>query len=103
MARLPLQFRPGGAVNERLRVHIATTGPEPGNWLISIDGPRCQVFPGGVHDPDARVYTASDIGHQILGGITSLAEAIAGRLVDFDGDRYALRRLAASFGWEAGL
>jgi hypothetical protein len=103
MAKLPLQFRPGTAASERLRVHIAITGPEPGNWLISIDGSRCQVFRGSVHDPDARVYTASDIGHQILNGITSLADAIAGRLIDFDGDRYALRRLAKSFGWEAGL
>ena len=79
-----------------MRVHVATTGPEPGNWLIAVDGDVCRVMLGSVPDPDARLYTDSEIGHSILNGGLSIDEALASRLLDFDGDprrAAALRRL----------
>jgi hypothetical protein len=97
IARLPLRFRPGRAAGISMRVHVATTGPEPGNWLIAIDGLVCRVFLGSITSPDARLYTSSEIGTEILSGALSIGEAVARRLLDYDGDIEALRRFAACF------
>ena len=97
IACLPLRFRPDYAPGIRMQVHVATTGPEPGNWLIAIDKGICHVFTGSIASPDARLYTSSEIGTEILSGALSIGEAVAGRLLDYDGDIEALRRFAACF------
>ena len=91
IARLPLRFRPGAAPGTRMRVHVATTGPEPGNWLVAIDETGCRVFLGSVASPDARLYTDSDIGAAVLNGALSVADALASRLLDYDGNPELLR------------
>jgi len=97
IAVLPLKFQPAAASGIRMRVHVATTGPEPGNWLIDVDENVCRVFPGSIASPDARLYTDSEIGHSILTGGLSVGEALASRLLDYDGDTDALRRFGACF------
>lgn len=97
IAALPLRFLSGAAAGIRMRVHVATTGPEPGNWLIAVEGDVCRVMLGSVPDPDARLYTDSEIGHSILNGGLSIDEAVASRLLDFDGDPRKLRRFGACF------
>jgi len=97
IACLPLRFRPDHAPGIRMQVHVATTGPEPGNWLIAIDEGICRVFLGSITSPDARLYTSSEIGANILSGALSVGEALASGLLDYDGDREALRRFAACF------
>jgi hypothetical protein len=94
---LPRRFRAREAEGIRLNVHVATTGPEPGNWLIAVEDGVCRVFLGSVTTPDARLYTSSDTGADILSGALSVAEAVARRLLHFDGDRELLRRFAACF------
>jgi hypothetical protein len=97
IARLPLRFLPGVAPGIRMRVHVATTGPEPGNWLVTIDDADCRVFLGSVASPDARLYTDSEIGASVLNGVLSVAEALASRLLDYDGDPEQLRGFGACF------
>jgi len=97
IAALPLKFLAGAAAGIRMRVHIATTGPEPGNWLVDVDGRVCRVLLGSIPEPDARLYTDSEIGHSILNGDLSIQEALASRLLDYDGDPRELRRFAACF------
>jgi hypothetical protein len=96
-ARLPLRFRSSRAPGLRMQVHVATTGPEPGNWLISVDDDNCRVFVGSVATPDARLFTSSDIGHSILHGELPLDEALTAGLLDYDGDPVALRRFSECF------
>jgi hypothetical protein len=97
IARLPLRFRPDAAAGIRMRVHVATTGPEPGNWLVAIDETACRVFQGSVASPDARLYTDSEIGASVLNGVLTVAEALASRLLDYDGDPEQLRGFGACF------
>jgi hypothetical protein len=97
IAVLPSRFQPGAAPGMRMRVHVATTGPEPGNWLIAVEGGVCRVFLGSVPRPDARLYTDSQIGHSILNGGLSIEEALASGLLDYDGDPRELRRFGACF------
>jgi hypothetical protein len=97
IARLPSRFRPGLAPGLRMRVHVATTGPEPGNWLVTIDEADCRVFLGSVAAPDARLYTDSEIGASVMNGVLSVAEALASRLLDYDGDLEQLRGFGACF------
>ncbi len=80
-----------------MRVHVATTGPEPGNWLITVDETGCPVLPGSIASPDARLYTDSDIGNGILTGELSVDETLASRLLDYDGNPEELRRFGACF------
>jgi hypothetical protein len=80
-----------------MRVHVSTTGPEPGNWLVAIDDGACEVLPGSVSDPDARLYAASDTGHSILNGALPVADALAGRLLFYEGDPVLLQRFRACF------
>lgn len=94
IASLPRRFRPTGIC---ARVHIATTGREPGNWLVAVDNSSCRVIPGSVPRPDARLYTDSQIGHSVLTGKLSVEEAVASRLLDFDGEPELLRRFRDSF------
>lgn len=82
-----------------MQVQIATTGPEPGNWLVSIAGDRCRVFMGSVARPDARLYTSSDVGLWILARRVSIEEALSSGLLDYDGDPAALRRFGECFGF----
>lgn len=100
MNALPHRFRPSVGARLRARVHVATTGPEPGNWLIAIDGEQCRIFTGSIPSPDARVYTDSEIGQTILEGGQSLRSAIESRLLDYDGDIESLRSVAACLGLE---
>lgn len=97
IAALPLSFQPGVAADIRMRVHVATTGPEPGNWLIVVEGGECGVFIGSVPRPDARLYTDSEIGRSILAGEVSIVQALTRGLLDYDGDPVALRRFGACF------
>jgi hypothetical protein len=97
IAALPHRFLPGAAAGIRMRVHVATTGPEPGNWLVAIDRGVCRVLLGSVPEPDARLYTDSDIGHSILNGRLSTDEALTSRLLDYDGDPEQLRGFGACF------
>jgi hypothetical protein len=97
IAVLPSRFLPGVAQGIRMRVHVATTGPEPGNWLVTVGGGVCRVMVGSIPEPDARLYTDSEIGHSILNGSLSIDEAVASRLLDFDGDPRKLRRFGACF------
>lgn len=97
IAHLPLRFRPRAAPSTRMRVHLATTGPEPGNWLIAIDETACRVFLGSVASPDARLYTDSEIGAAVLNGALSVAEALASRLIYYDGDPRQMRGFGACF------
>lgn len=97
IAGLPLQFRPHRARDMSTHVQVATTGPEPGNWLITVAEGVCRVFPGSIASPDARLYASSETGAEVLSGTQSIAEAVARRLVHYDGDREALRRFAACF------
>jgi hypothetical protein len=97
IAALPSRFLPGLAAGIRMRVHVATTGPEPGNWLVAIGSGVCRVMVGSVPEPDARLYTDSEIGHSILNGGLSIDEALASRLLDYDGDPRELRRFGACF------
>jgi hypothetical protein len=80
-----------------MQVHVATTGPEPGNWLISIVNRTCRVFVGSVATPDARLFTSSDVGHSILNGDLPIDEALLTGLLDYDGDPVELRRFGACF------
>lgn len=97
IALLPSMFRPTCRPSVRMRVHVATTGPEPGNWLIAIDERGCRVFPGFIATPDARLYTDSEIGHSILTGGTTIGEALRSRLLDYEGDLDKLRHFRACF------
>ncbi len=97
IARLPLRFRPGAARDIRMQVHVATTGPEPGNWLVAVAENTCRVLQGSVATPDARLFTDSDIGHSIITGQLSVGAALASRLLDYDGDDEELRRFGACF------
>ena len=97
IARLPSQFRPSSAPSARMKVHVATTGPEPGNWLVTIDESSCRVFLGSITEPDARLYTSSEIGSAILSGALSVDDALTSRLLDYDGDPEELRRFGACF------
>jgi hypothetical protein len=97
IAGLPLKFRPHEARDMSMQVHVATTGPEPGNWLITVAEGVCRVIPGSVVSPDARLYASSETGAEILSGALSIAEAVTRRLLDYDGDTEALRRFAACF------
>jgi hypothetical protein len=97
IARLPLRFRPGAAPATRMRVQVATTGPEPGNWLVAVDESACRVFQGSVASPDARLYTDSEIGAAVLNGALSVADALTSRLLDYDGDPEQLRGFRACF------
>ena len=101
--RLPSRFLPGAARGIRMRVHVATTGPEPGNWLVSLRDGVCRVMLGSVPEPDARLYTDSEIGHSILNGGLSVDEAVASRLLDYDGDPRKLRHFGACFQFGEGL
>jgi hypothetical protein len=103
IAALPLRFLPGTARGIHMRVHVATTGPEPGNWLVALAGGVCRVMLGSVPEPDARLYTDSEIGHSILNGSLSIDEALASRLLDYDGDPRELRRFGACFQFGEGL
>jgi len=94
---LPSRFLPAVAPGLRMRVHVATTGPEPGNWLVAVEDGVCSVMLGSLPEPDARLYTDSDIGHSILSGGLSIEQALASRLLDYDGDLGALRRFGACF------
>jgi hypothetical protein len=80
-----------------MRIHVATTGPEPGNWLITIAEGVCRVLLGSVPAPDARLFTDSEIGHHILAGRMSPDEAVSAGLLSYEGDPAALRRLGACF------
>jgi hypothetical protein len=95
---LPLRFRPVQGASDPVTVHVATTGPEPGNWLIAIDAERCRVFDGSLPEPDARVFTCSEVGQAILQGSHRLGDAIESRLLDYEGDVDSLRVVAASLG-----
>lgn len=97
IAVLPFRFQPGAAPGIRMRVHVATTGPEPGNWLVAVADGVCRVMMGSIPEPDARLYTDSEIGHSILSGRLSVNEAVASRLLDYDGDPAELRRFGACF------
>ena len=96
-AILPSGFRPGRAVGIGMPLHVGTTGPEPGNWLIAVDETSCRVLPGFIATPDARLYTDSEIGHSILVGEITVGEALRSRLLDYDGDPEELRRFGACF------
>lgn len=100
ISKLPARYEPASGEAAALRVNLSTTGPEPGNWLIAVEGTRCAVFEGSVPLPDAWVFTDSDIAVQVLDGVTTLRQALEERLVDFDGDAAALRQLAMSLGLE---
>ena len=97
IAALPFRFLPGVASGIRMRVHVATTGPEPGNWLVAIDRGVCRVLLGSVPEPDARLYTDSEIGTAVLNGALTVGEALASRLLDYDGDPEQLRGFGACF------
>ncbi len=100
---LPLRILPSAARDIHMRVHVATTGPEPGNWLVSLKNGVCRVMLGSVPEPDARLYTDSEIGHSILNGGLSVDEALASRLLDYEGDPRELRRFGACFQFGEGL
>ena len=97
IAALPSRFQSGAAHGIRMRVHVATTGPEPGNWMVAVEGGVCRVMLGSVPHPDARLYTDSEIGHSILSGGLSIEEALTNRLLDYDGDPEQLRRFGTCF------
>jgi hypothetical protein len=80
-----------------MKIHIAATGPEPGNWLVAIDDGACEVLSGSIADPDARLHTPSDIGHSILSGSLPVGEALAGGLLCYEGDPDLLRRFRSCF------
>jgi hypothetical protein len=50
-----------------------------------------------VRAPDARLYTDSEIGHDIITGRLPLEEALERRLLVYEGDRQQLARLRACF------
>jgi hypothetical protein len=97
MSGLPSTFRPGAANDMRMQVQVATTGPEPGNWLISIGDKICRVLVGSVPTPDALLFTDSDVGHSILTGGLTVEQALSSRLLDYNGDLAGLRRFRACF------
>ena len=101
LADLPRRFQSAGPRGASGSVHLAVNGPEPGNWLITLAGDRCRVLAGSVPDPEARVYTDSEIALAVLDGAVTLEEAVRARLVDYDGDPGILRRLAAGLGLES--
>jgi hypothetical protein len=96
IAALPEKFRPGSATSP-IDVHIATTGSEPGNWMVSIGSASCRVFLGALATAHARVFTSSEVGHSIITGRLSIEDAISLGVLDFDGDGNALRRFAGCF------
>lgn len=111
---LPSRFRPPTPTGDtflpnnfdrprRMRVNLATCGPEAGNWVIAIDNGACRVLAGSVSAPDARLYTDSDIGHAIISGSLSLDQALESRLLDYDGDPAHLAQLRACFRFGEGL
>jgi hypothetical protein len=103
IACLPHRFRPGAAPLVRMQVNLAASGPEPGNWLVIVDSHACRVFAGSVAEPDARLYTDSDIGHAIISGDLSVDEALDTGLLDYDGDETQLARLRACFDFGGSL
>jgi alkyl sulfatase BDS1-like metallo-beta-lactamase superfamily hydrolase len=94
---LPLSFQPAVSADLRMRVHVATTGPEPGNWLIVVEDGVCRVYVGSVPQTDARLYTDSEVGRSILTGETSIRRALTSGLLDYEGDPVALQRFRSCF------
>jgi hypothetical protein len=84
-----------------MRVHVATTGREPGNWLIAIEEGICRVLLGSVTTPDARLFTSSETGHEVLRGSIPILDALRRRLVHWDGEPEAFFRFVTCFQMES--
>ena len=99
MKVLQNQFRPKIAGNMQATIQFQFTGPDGGEWVLTIEGGKCTTQPGHVENPDATVtMAASDLVGINTGEISAPDIFWSGR-IHIQGDVEAVIALAPVMDW----
>ena len=94
---LPRAFRPEQAADGGARVHVAATGPEPGNWMITVREGKCTVEKGAIPGVRPVIHVPSDVWLLIARRELAPEEAMSQGLLYFDGEPEVFHKLRSWF------
>jgi hypothetical protein len=94
---LPLAFRADRARGGSARVHIATTGPEPGNWMLTVSGGKCVIEKGATPGMRPVVHVPSDVWVLIARRQLDPLVALDQGLLHFEGEPELFHKLRSWF------
>ncbi len=102
MHSLPARFRPKLAGRMRAVIQFRLTGPDGGEWVLSIADGACTVRPGQAENPAACVtMAAAEFVAINTGEIGAPALFWSGR-IEIEGDVEVVIGLAPVMGWQGG-
>lgn len=90
-------FRADKAEGVNATVQLNVTGPEAGNWFLTIKDRTCAVQEGVVEKPNLTVIGESSTWLQIMRGELRAEQAFLGGKLKFTGDIGLLLKLGTLF------
>lgn len=97
MKALPEAFKAERAAGASAVVQISASGPEPGNWVVTVNGGRCAVEEGTVESPNVTINTPSDVWLKIMRRELDGATAFMSGQFAFSGDMGILMQFGSWF------
>ncbi len=97
MQALPQAFKAERAGGTAAVVQIAASGPEPGDWIITINGGICSVEQGTAASPNVTINTPSDVWLKIMRRELDGASAFMSGQFSFSGDMGILMQFGSWF------
>ena len=97
MQALAQAFKAERAAGTNAVVQIVASGPEPGNWVITVNGGRCAVEEATVVSPSVTINTPSDVWLKIMRRELDGATAFMSGQFTFSGDMGILMQFGSWF------
>ncbi len=97
MERMPQVFRSDRAADVEATIQFKFTGPEPGNWVVTIAEGRCTTRQGVVEHPTVTVTSPSDVWLKISRRELDGATAFVSGQFTFSGNMGVLLKLGDWF------
>ncbi len=97
MKALPQAFKAQRAGGTNAVVQIVAGGPEPGNWVITVNGGGCAVEEAIAPSPNVTINTPSDVWLKIMRRELDGATAFMSGQFTFSGDMGILMQFGSWF------
>jgi putative sterol carrier protein len=95
---MPLAFQPAAAGDLQAEIQFEISGPEAGNWVVSIANGTCDVRKGQAAHPALTISAPGEIWVQVARGEIDRPKALMQGLYRVQGDFQLLSRLPQLFG-----
>ena len=97
MEGLPQAFKAERAAGANAIVQIIASGPEPGEWSITVKDGKCVTDRGSAENPSVTINTPSDVWLKIMRRELDGASAFMGGQFTFSGDMGVLMQFGSWF------